>query len=87
MLAVRFGEWMYNTGEIFVFGELDNSNSSTANLEYPGGSLMSYNLQQNTTSFSFNHVLPNYYQYGQNQAILKQSARGVADGAPYGSAA
>ncbi|MBP3426134.1 MAG: hypothetical protein J6K81_05395 [Rikenellaceae bacterium] len=80
MLAVRFGEWMYNTGEIFVFGELDNSNSSTANLEYPGGSLMSYNLQQNTTSFSFNHVLPNYYQYGQNQAILKQSARGVADG-------
>lgn len=79
MLAVRFGEWMYNTGETFIFGELEDSDSS-ANLEYPGGSLMSYNLHQSMTSFSFNHLLPDYYQYGKEKAILKESAQGVADG-------
>lgn len=79
MLAVRFGEWMYNTGETFIFGEIEDS-SSSANLEYPGGSLMSYNLHQSMTSFSFNHLLPDYYQYGKEKAILKESAQGVADG-------
>lgn len=79
MLAVRFGEWMYNTGETFIFGEIEDSDSS-ANLEYPGGSLMSYNLHQSMTSFSFNHLLPDYYQYGKEKAILKESAQGVADG-------
>lgn len=79
MLAVRFGEWMYNTGETFIFGEIEDSGSS-ANLEYPGGSLMSYNLHQSMTSFSFNHLLPDYYQYGKEKAILKESAQGVTDG-------
>ena len=79
MLAVRFGEWMYNTGETFIFGEIEDSGSS-ANLEYPGGSLMSYNLHQSMTSFSFNHLLPDYYQYGKENAILKESAQGVAEG-------
>lgn len=79
MLAIRFGEWMYNTGETFIFGEIEDSGSS-ANLEYPGGSLMSYNLHQSMTSFSFNHLLPDYYQYGKEKAILKKSAQGVADG-------
>ena len=79
MLAVRFGEWMYNTGETFIFGGIEDSGSS-ANLEYPGGSLMSYNLHQSMTSFSFNHLLPDYYQYGKEKAILKESAQGVADG-------
>ena len=79
MLAVRFGEWMYNTGETFIFGEIEDSGSS-AKLEYPGGSLMSYNLHQSMTSFSFNHLLPDYYQYGKEKAILKESAQGIADG-------
>ena len=79
MLAVRFGEWMYNNGETFIFGEIEDCGSS-ANLEYPGGSLMSYSLQQSMTSFSFNHLLPDYYQYGKEKAILKESAQGVADG-------
>lgn len=79
MLAVRFGEWMYNTGETFIFGEIEDSGSS-ANLEYPGGSLMSYSLHQSMASFSFNHLLPDYYQYGKEKAILKESAQGVADG-------
>ena len=80
MLAIRFGEWMYNTGETFIFGEMDDSKSSSANLEYPGGSLMSYNLHQSMASFSFNHLLPDYYQYGKEEAILKESALGIADG-------
>ena len=79
MLAVRFGEWMYNTGESLIFGEIEDSGSS-ANLEYPGGSLMSYNLHQSMTSFSFNHLLPDYYQFGKEKAILKESAQGIADG-------
>ena len=79
MLAVRFGEWMYNTGETFIFGEIEDSGSS-ANLEYPGRSLMSYNLHQSMASFSFNHLLPDYYKYGKEKAILKESAQGFADG-------
>lgn len=79
MLAIRFGEWMYNTGETFVFGEMDDSDSS-ADLKYPGGSLMSYNLHQSMASFSFNHLLPDYYQYGKEKAILKESAQEVAEG-------
>lgn len=79
MLAVRFGEWMYNTGETFIFGEIEDSGSS-ANLEYPGGSLMSYDLHQSMTSFSFNHLLTDYYHYGNEKAVLKESAQGVADG-------
>lgn len=80
MLSARFGEWMYNTGETFVFGEMDDSDTSSVKLEYPGGSLMSYDLHQSMTSFSFSHLLPNYYQYGKENAILKESARGMADG-------
>ncbi len=80
MLAIRFGEWMYSTGEKFVFGELDEENASSANLEYPGGSLMSYNLHQNITPFSFNHLLSDYYQFGQDKAVVKESGKNIADG-------
>lgn len=80
MLAVRFGEWMYNTGETFVFGELDVEDSASANLEYPGGSLMSYSLHQNMAPFSFNHLLPDYYQYGKEKSIQKVSAQGMVEG-------
>ena len=80
MLAVRFGEWMYNTGEAFVFGELDMEESSSASLEYPGGSLMSYSLHQNMSTFSFNHLLPDHYQYGQEKSIQKASAHGMIEG-------
>lgn len=79
MLAVRFGEWMYNTGETFVFGETDDYSTTPVNLEYPGGSLMSYNLHQSMAPFSFGHLLPDYYQYGKDKAILKESAQGIAD--------
>lgn len=80
MLAVRFGEWMYNTGDTFVFGELDVEDSASANLEYPGGSLMSYSLHQNMLPFSFNHLLPDYYQYGKEKSIQKVSTQGMVEG-------
>ena len=80
MLAIRFGEWMYNTGDTFVFGELDVEDSSSANLEYPGGSLMSYSLHQNMAPFSFSHLLPDYYQYGKEKSIQKASAQGMVEG-------
>ena len=80
MLAVRFGEWMYNTGDTFVFGELDVEDASSANLEYPGGSLMSYSLHQNMLPFSFNHLLPDYYQYKKEKSIRKVSAQGMVEG-------
>lgn len=83
-LAIRFGEWMYNTGEIFIFGELDDSNADNVTLEYPGGSLMSYGLSQGMSSFSFNHILPDHYKYGKEGAILKESANGIVDGVAKG---
>lgn len=78
-LAVRFGEWMYNTGDTFIFGELDESNADNVTLEYPGGSLMSYGLGMGINSFSFNHILPDHYKFGDEGAILNESANGKID--------
>lgn len=80
MLAVRFGEWMYSTGDTFVFGELDVEDSSSAKLEYPGGSLMSYSLHQNMSLFSFCHLLPDHYRYGKEKSIRKAPAQGMVEG-------
>ena len=79
MLAVRFGEWMYNTGTKFIFGEFDNSNSATASLQYPGGSLMSYGLSQEMNSFSFNHLLNNHYAFGSGKETIKNEGESQAD--------
>lgn len=80
MLAMRFGEWMYDTGELFIFGEMSDLADSVT-LEYPGGSLLSYNLSQQMDMFSFNHLLPDYYQFGKEKGLLKEMAKGMADGA------
>ncbi len=79
MLAVRFGEWMYNTGTKFIFGEFDNSNSSTASLQYPGGSLMSYGLSQEMNTFSFSHLLNNHYDFGSEKETIKNTGNSQAD--------
>lgn len=78
MLAVRFGEWMYSTGEKFIFGKIEDHGSS-ADLEYPGGSLMSYGLTQSIRPFAFSHILPNHYKFGSEKAFMKESASGLAD--------
>lgn len=79
MLAVRFGEWMYNTGTKFIFGEFDNSTSSMANLQYPGGSLMSYGLTQEMNSFAFSHLLSNHYAFGTGKETIKNAGNSQAD--------
>lgn len=79
MLAIRFGEWMYNTGTQFIFGEFDNSNSSIANLQYPGGSLMSYGLSQEMNSFTFSHLLNNHYAFGSEKETIKNAGNSQAD--------
>ena len=76
---MRFGEWMYNTGDTFIFGELDEFNADNVTLEYPGGSLMSYGLGMGINSFSFNHILPDHYKFGDEGAILNESANGKID--------
>ena len=73
MLAVRFGEWMYSTGEKFIFGKMEEHGSS-ADLEYPGGSLMSYGLNQTVSPFAFSHILPDHYQFGSGNAFTKKAA-------------
>ncbi len=80
MLAIRFGEWMYNNGQEFIFGELDECPSSAISLEYPGGSLMSYSLHQGLNDFAFNHLLVDHYQFGKNNGVVKVSAQGISDG-------
>lgn len=80
MLAIRFGEWMYNNGQEFIFGELDECPSSAISLEYPGGSLMSYSLHQGLNDFAFNHLLVDHYQFGKNNGVIKVSAQGISDG-------
>ena len=79
MLAARFGEWMYSTGEKFIFGDMEEL-GSTAEMEYPGGSLLSYHLNQHTTPFAFNHLLTDHYKYGSSSDILKKPGLHVADG-------
>lgn len=79
MLAVRFGEWMYNTGTKFIFGEFDNSNAATVSLQYPGGSLMSYGLSQEMNSFAFNHLLSNHYAFGTGKETIKNAGNSQAD--------
>lgn len=79
MLAARFGEWMYNTGDKLIFGDME-SIGGTADLEYPGGSLMSYHLSQDMAAFSFSHLLPDHYKYGYSGAIVKTNGSNVADG-------
>lgn len=79
MLAIRFGEWMYNTGTQFIFGEFDNSNSSMTSLQYPGGSLMSYGLSQEMNSFAFCHLLNNHYAFGNGKETIKNVGTSQAD--------
>lgn len=79
MLATRFGEWMYSTGETFVFGEM-NDPGGTAEMEYPGGSLMTYHVNQEMSPFDFSHLLTEHYKYGAKDDIIKKYGLHVADG-------
>lgn len=60
-LARRYGEWLYNDGTQFVFGNLVNKGSAT--LYYPSQDVPSYNADLRMRHVAFNHVASSYSKY------------------------
>lgn len=60
-LARRYGEWMYNTGEELVFGNLPQGDSVT--LAYPSQDVPSYNVDIKMQHVAFSHVASSYNSY------------------------
>lgn len=60
-LAQRYGEWMFNDGTHFVFGELDNGES--VHLSYPSHDIPSYQVNLQIQPTAFNHVASSYSKY------------------------
>lgn len=64
-LARRYGEWIYNTGEKLVFGNLPQGDS--VKLAYPSQDIPSYNVELKMQHVAFNHVASSYNSYDANQ--------------------
>lgn len=64
-LARRYGEWMYNDGERFVFGELPEG--ETTRLSYPSHDIPFYQVDLKLQPVAFNHVASSYTQYDSTQ--------------------
>lgn len=60
-LARRYGEWFYNNGEKFVFGNLKQETS--VSLNYPSKDIPSYNIDMKMQHVAFNHVTSSYNAY------------------------
>ncbi len=60
-LARRYGEWFYNDGEQFVFGNLKQEES--VSLNYPSKDIPSYNIDMRMQHVAFNHVTSSYNAY------------------------
>ena len=60
-LARRYGEWFYNDGEQFVFGNLKQEES--VSLNYPSKDIPSYNIDMKMQHVAFNHVTSSYNAY------------------------
>lgn len=60
-LARRYGEWLYNDGEQFVFGNLRQEES--VSLNYPSKDIPSYNIDMRMQHVAFNHVTSSYNAY------------------------
>jgi uncharacterized protein involved in type VI secretion and phage assembly len=60
-LARRYGEWFYNNGEQFVFGNLKQEES--VSLNYPSKDIPSYNIDMRMQHVAFNHVTSSYNAY------------------------
>lgn len=56
LLARRFGEWMYNTGTMFVFGELVAPSETVVKMRYPSGNVFGYGIDLQLRDFTFTHV-------------------------------
>ena len=64
-LARRYGEWMYNTGEKLVFGNLPQG--ETVKLAYPSQDIPSYNVELKMQHVAFSHIASSYNSYDANQ--------------------
>lgn len=60
-LARRYGEWFYNNGSQFVFGNLKQE--ASVSLNYPSKDIPSYNLDMKMQHVAFNHVTSSYNAY------------------------
>lgn len=66
-LARRYGEWMYNDGVQFIFGELPEGES--VRLNYPSHDIPSYQVDIQIQPVAFNHVASSYTA---NDSMQKQ---------------
>lgn len=57
-LARRYGEWMYNDGQSFIFGNLAEKDEVV--LAYPSQDIPSYNIELKMQHLAFNHLAPSY---------------------------
>ena len=57
-LACRYGEWMYNDGQSFVFGNLVEKDEVV--LTYPSQDIPSFNVELKMQHVAFNHLAPSY---------------------------
>lgn len=64
-LARRYGEWLYNDGSQFIFGNLVLGDSAT--LVYPSQDVTSYNADLKMQHVAFNHVASSYNSYDANK--------------------
>lgn len=78
-LAQRFGEWMYNDGERFVFGSIPADQSENVKLNYPDGNMFGYGINMQLRHFNFSHISPNLYKYGEEGGYMKKEAAGECD--------
>ena len=64
-LARRYGEWMYNDGERFIFGILPDGES--IQLSYPSHDIPSYEVNLQIQPVSFSHLASSYTEYDSTQ--------------------
>ena len=60
-LAQRYGEWFYNDGSQFVFGQLQSQD--TVRLKYSRQDIPDYNVDLKMSHMAFNHVASSYNAY------------------------
>ena len=68
-LARRYGEWMYNDGKSFVFGNLAEKDEVV--LKYPSQDIPSYNVDLQMQHVAFSHLSPSY---NSNDYTVKEGA-------------
>lgn len=65
-LALRFGEWFYNDGKQFVFGNMPEGNSVT--LSYPSKDIPSYSVRLEMKNIYFDHTTSSYQEASEGRA-------------------